>query len=518
MKTGPLAQFHPLKETALGEQTAFYSGCCPISGSTVRLPRTTLSEEIALAVAADLRLDEGKMIGVLVVRDGSGQLGYAKAYSGELDPPQGLTGWVPPLHFVSMPNEALGKLDCWKSELAELSRRLEDHPYLERREYWQRRRSELAKIHRAAKAERDGVRQRGDGRTEEALQEESRRHSRERRLLRRESELELDRLQDDYRALKERWDRVKRDRRTFSRDLQARMHRDFSDSVASLLGCRLERIFANGLPTGTGECCAPKLIGWAAKQGYTPLALAEVWAGPDSAKGRHAGEFYLACKARCQPLLGPLLARALRDPIKVLYSDAHLLVVDKPSGLLTVAGRYPWSQECVLTQFDEELYPVHRLDLETSGVLLLARDPQTLADLQKQFADRQVIKVYQALLDGRPVALSGRIERPLGPVLQEETTTVEGDDRPRHAIRDDGKEAITEFLMLNTEENRIEFRPLTGRSHQLRVHAADVLGCAIRGDALYGEGGERLKLHAVSLTFCHPRSGEPLTVESTPPF
>jgi tRNA pseudouridine32 synthase/23S rRNA pseudouridine746 synthase len=291
------------------------------------------------------------------------------------------------------------------------------------------------------------------------------------------------------------------------------MHQQFGRSVGSLLGCSLEQLFPQGVPTGTGDCCAPKLLAWAARQQMLPLAMAELWWGPTSVGDKVSGQFYPACRERCQPMMGALLAAAQRAPVKVLHSDDRLLVVNKPSGLLTVPGRYPWNQDCLLHRLKEgawpEALPVHRLDLETSGLVVLARDPSAQADLQDQFAKRQAVKTYQALLACSPRSRQGRIDRALAP----------DPARPGcYRVDADGKLAITEFRMLEHATNRMELFPFTGRSHQLRVHMAQALGAPIRGDRLYGDGGERLHLHAWRLLFSHPSGGQRVDFEAPLPF
>lgn len=514
------SRFFPLPNSLLGEPTEFYQGSCPISGERLLLPRTTLAEDVARKLVATVSLEEGKMLGVLLVRDSDGNLGYAKAFSGQWQGRSELPGWVPPWHTEPMPQSALLELEARKYQLAGFKERLEMHPYPKRRQAWRRRREDLAAAHKMAKELRDRERAEG-GRNEALLQEESRAHSRQWRQLRAEENEELELLRIDYEELEHDVREAKEERRQLSRALQAEMHERFADSVASLLGCPLEALFPGGIPTGTGDCCAPKLLAWAAREGYQPVALAELWWGPDSQGGRRSGKFYLACQKRCQPLLGPLLATAQRAPVKVLYRDENLLAVMKPSGLLSVPGRYSWSQDCVLHRLSpEKLWPVHRLDLETSGVLLFARDPKVGALLQKQFAERRVEKVYQALLELAPEVPEGRICEPLAewPYGEIQTSPLFGSRPPRYRIEANGKSAVTIYRLLDRESQRIELFPLTGRSHQLRVHMAQALGCPIRGDRLYGSGGERLKLHAWRLNFEHPVTKKRLCLEAPVPF
>lgn len=451
------------------------------------------------------------MLGLLLVRDSEGRLGYGRAFSGLLEGEAEREGWVPPLHLpAELPSEAptIRRLAELKSDLITLNEALKSHPYPQLAATWKQRREAMQQRHRQAKQQRDRDRA-ANSLSEAALQAESRAESAEKRRLREEQGQALDDPQREYDHLRSQIAEARAERKTLSRALQAEMHEQFGQSVESLLGCPISHLFPQGPPTGTGDCCAPKLLAWAARHRLRPLALAEMWWGPTSVGGRLAGEFYPACQERCQPLLGPLLAKALRQPVKVLYNDPTLVIIDKPSGLLSVPGRYGWSQESVLDWVEAGLLPVHRLDLETSGLLVLARTASAQASLSKQFEERRVQKIYQALLVRDPEVPEGRVEAALRAENSEGGVT-------RYTIDKSGLPAITDYRML--EEGRVELRPLTGRSHQLRVHMARALGCPIRGDRLYGQGGERLKLHAWKLRFQHPTDGRKLEFEAPLPF
>ena len=266
--------------------------------------------------------------------------------------------------------------------------------------------------------------------------------------------------------------------------------------------------------------------------------MAEFWWGaPASTGDRREGVFYAACRGKCLPILThmldgllvdppPLFGSAALDPAepRVVYEDEQLMVVHKPSGLLTVPGRSAALQDCVVTRlrarYPEATGPlvVHRLDLDTSGLLLVAKDLSTASALQRLFSLRQIDKHYVAWLDGTVTADHGHIRLPL---------RVDIDDRPRN-IHDPvhGKPAHTEWQVLARENGRtrVRFIPHTGRSHQLRVHAAhpEGLNAPIVGDRLYGriapDDDERLQLHAERLSFVHPVSGATVVVEQPAPF
>ena len=283
------------------------------------------------------------------------------------------------------------------------------------------------------------------------------------------------------------------------------------------------------MPTGTGDCCAPKLLHYAATHRLKPLAMAEFWYGASSmSEQKIQGEFYGACRERCQPLMGFLLSGLpqretivdLTQTLPILHEDQWLIVVNKPPGLLSVPGRYRDSQDSVLSRLrhllpdGDALMAVHRLDQDTSGILVLARDRPTYRHLSQQFQQRQIHKVYEAMLRGLVTIKQGVIDLPLW-----------GDphDRPIQKVdHQRGKPSVTHFKRLAREKDltRIEFFPVTGRSHQIRVHAADLqgLGVAILGDRLYGDAGERLHLHARELRFEHPQSKQMLHLKVETPF
>ena len=345
---------------------------------------------------------------------------------------------------------------------------------------------------------------------------------------------------------------LKQQRRELSRQLQAEMHAAYR--LTNFAGESVAIQALGNLPTGTGDCCAPKLLHAAANYGLKPLAMAEFWWGPPQGDKR-CGEFYGACTDRCQPIMGFLLSGLsaqvlqttdipvgangglpLPNPspqsvsLRVLYQDPWLIAVDKPAGLLSVPGRYRDRQDSVLTRLrfplgslresalpeGAFLQPVHRLDQDTSGVLLLALDAATHRQLCQQFEQRQVQKTYQAIVVGDVAASSGIIDLPLwGDPTQ----------RPRQQVNwQHGKPSQTKFEVLRREGEltRIAFYPLTGRTHQLRVHAAHPQGLntPIWGDRLYGhsEPGQRLHLHAQKLQFTHPYRKDAIALDAAAPF
>ena len=293
-------------------------------------------------------------------------------------------------------------------------------------------------------------------------------------------------------------------------------------------------------PAGAGECALPKLLQYAYLHQLKPLAMAEFWWG-DSPKNeiRHHGYYYPSCKGKCEPILQHMLQglevdeNPLLNPVheeeelEIVFEDEWLLVVNKPAGMLSVPGKAE-DRDSVYHRLKKK-YPeatgpmiVHRLDMATSGLLLVAKTKEVHQDLQAQFANRSIKKRYVAVLDG--IVLSertGRIELPLclNPL-----------DRPRQIVNKEyGKEAITEYRIISEsgstfnesrKHTRIIFYPLTGRTHQLRVHAAhpEGLGCPILGDELYGKKADRLYLHAEYIEFRHPIYGDILRIQKEADF
>ena len=284
-------------------------------------------------------------------------------------------------------------------------------------------------------------------------------------------------------------------------------------------------------PAGAGECCAPRLLNYAYNNGLQPVCMAEFWWGASPVgEVRHHGHFYPACRSKCKPILDFMLqgldveTNPLEEPMEdatpldVVYDDQWLTVLNKPSGMLTVPGKA--LEDSLLTRYQashpEAVGPVvvHRLDQETSGLVVFAKDKATHKALQQQFENHTVKKVYIALLDGIVERDQGTIDLPLRPDV---------DDRPRQRVDlEHGKPAVTRYRVLERAggTTRVALAPLTGRTHQLRVHCSHPQGlnCPIVGDRLYGMASTRLMLHASTLTLVHPATGQLLTFTSPSPF
>ena len=551
-------------DCAEGDQdvTYWYEGICPYTGEILRLPRTLQVEAIAQNLMQEIsnvstnKSIEGKMYGVLLAENSLGEQIILKAFSGLLNGASQIAGWVPPIagrEKVAIEESiTLSKLATIKQELIELSEIPQRLEYAQKSEEYALQFQILQDQHRISKQNRQLKRSQSSELDFQKLERESQQEKMVRRDFKRDRDQVLQPLQEAIAIGDSKMLMLKKQRRELSRTLQTQMHNayvltNFAGETRSLR----ELITEGAMPTGMGDCCAPKLLHYAAIHDLTPLAMAEFWWGLPSADGyKIQGEFYGACVERCQPLMGFLLSGRRSPPaplikggeeirnqvpiykedlggsLQIIYEDAYLLAIAKPPHILSVPGRYLDTQDSVLSrlrqylgkEMDEqtEIYPVHRLDRQTSGVLLFARDLDSLRHLQQQFQDRQVHKIYEALLSGKIDIEKGIIDLPLWG---------NPENRPHQQVDfDRGKPSVTQFQILRQESNhtRIEFIPLTGRTHQLRVHAADArgLGMTILGDLLYGCHAEtsRLHLHARELTFTHPRSQEVMHLEIPVPF
>jgi tRNA pseudouridine32 synthase / 23S rRNA pseudouridine746 synthase len=519
--------------------TYWYTGYCPHSGELLKLPRTQGVEKIARNLMVELALDhqyaiEGKMYGVLLIETNTGEHYSIKACSGLLNGEAAVAGWVPPIpgrDRVAIAEAAtLEDLASMKQELIDLDRSTQREQYQLIIAEFADRLEKLSIEHRQRKASRQQERERyesilGDLALTAALEklaEESRQDGRERRQLKQERDAILHPLKEILDQAEDRIRELKQQRKIRSRQLQAQMHDAYR--LMNFLGTSssLRELMPAGIPTGTGDCCAPKLLHYAATHQLKPIAMAEFWWGENS-QDKHQGEFYGACQERCQPLMGFMLAGLSSQPsnpaLPIIYEDEYLIAVDKPTGLLSVPGRTIDLQDSVLTRLRAlypEIHTIHRLDRDTSGILLLARDQLTYRHLSQQFEDRQIHKIYETILGGKIELEQGSIDLPLwGDLL----------DRPRQKVDFNlGKASLTQFHVLDQIDGytRIEFIPVTGRTHQLRVHAADAqgLGVAILGDRLYGcqADVERLHLHARELSFTHPQTLARIHIQTQCPF
>ena len=279
-------------------------------------------------------------------------------------------------------------------------------------------------------------------------------------------------------------------------------------------------------PGGTGDCCAPKLLQYAYQNGLKPLCMAEFWWGPSpKSEIRHHGQFYPACRGKCKPVLTWMLQGLDVDPspdeagfphlsVEVVWEDESMAVLNKPPGMLSIPGR---TEDYSIATWAQERWPgsqpVHRLDMWTSGLILIAKTNEAYQSLQKQFTDHTVKKKYLAIVEGVPKEEHGIIDLPL---------LCDPMNRPRQVVDfERGKRAITEYRVLTSSRfSLLALWPHTGRTHQLRMHCAhpDGLGCPIMGDELYGTKAGRLYLQAQAISFVHPITGKKMHLELPPAF
>ena len=488
-------------------------------------------------------LGSGKMLGVLVARDGAGHLGFLAAFSGNLAGSVNHDYFVPPVYDLLDPQGEFKRGEAQITAVNHEVERLEQSPELialQRQETVEKQKmadeiGDFKALKACHKRERDERRQIGNltAEEQEALLNQSRFEKAELKRIRQRHEEKLRKIADEIADYRCRIDELKQHRKAMSEALQERIFRLFV--VRNALGERRDLVevfkpLGTLPPAGAGECCAPRLLNYAYNNDLHPVCMAEFWWGASPVgEVRHHGHFYPACRSKCKPILDFMLqgldvennalGLPLDDsPLDVVYDDRWLTVLNKPSGMLTVPGKL--LEDSLLTRYrtahPEATGPivVHRLDQETSGLVIFAKDKEVHKALQQQFEAHAVRKCYVALVDGRVPQDEGLIDLPLRPDV---------DDRPRQRVDHEcGKPAVTRYRVLDRKPHvtRLALEPLTGRTHQLRVHCSHPggLNCPIVGDRLYGKASTRLMLHAQSITFVHPVTGDKKTLECNSGF
>ena len=493
----------------------------------------------------------GKMFGVLVVQNAENELGYLAAFSGKLAGGNHHERFVPPVFdiledqgFFILEEQNINSINrkIEKLENAEAFIQLKTQ-LIEAQEKANEESAQLKQQVKEAKAARDIRRQEAQASLSptdfDALQvvlnNESvylyfqlKDLSKIWKWRLSEIQLQLDVYQAEINALKA-------ERKNKSSLLQQQLFDNYTflnqyGETKSL--CDIFPLSENVVPpAGAGECAAPKLLQYAFLHQLKPIALAEFWWGqsPNSEIRKHA-HFYSACISKCEPILAHMLEdikmdtnpmsinTALGQHFETIYEDDYLLVINKPVDFLSVPGKRV--EDSIFSRIKEK-YPdstgpliVHRLDMSTSGLMLIAKTKEVHQHLQSQFIKRKIKKRYTALLDGIVLQDEGLIDLPL---------RVDLEDRPRQLVcYEHGKPAQTLWKVVERFNNqtKIHFFPITGRTHQLRVHASHPLGLnmPIIGDDLYGKRADRLYLHAESLEFMHPHSFEMMMVEAKAEF
>lgn len=495
-------------------------------------------------------LRKGKMFGVLVVRTDAGEVGYLAAFSGILAGKNRHTYFVPPVYDVQEPD---GFFRVEEEQISGINRQIEELQADARYQDCKRRFAdetrlagqvleEMRERMKAAKEERDRLRSAAIPIHPDELIRESQFQKAELKRQKQSWKNRLASLRAEIEEHEKEIERLKTERKTRSAALQQWLFRQFR-----MLNARGEErdlcdLFEDTAqktpPAGAGECAAPKLLQYAYLNGWQPLAMAEFWWG-DSPKNeiRRHGYYYPACTGKCGPILKHMLQglRVEENPLEtdmhrnaeleIVYEDEWLSVVNKPAGMLSVPGKSDLDSvySRVRRMYPEATGPmiVHRLDMATSGLILIAKTKEVHQNLQAQFKNRTVCKRYVAWLDGHVEEKEGRIELPLRP---------DPEDRPRQVVDAfHGKPTVTDYHVLRrggkdgsraVPTTFVSFAPKTGRTHQLRVHAAHPLGlnAPIVGDELYGRKADRLYLHAGYLGFVHPVSGVYVEVEKESGF
>lgn len=483
---------------------------------------------------------EGKMLGVLVVGlPDCDDIGFIAAFSGNVGGRSNILGFVPPIFDLMDPS---GHFKTREAEITEINRKIasiEDSGDLSQlkesiAKAMAAKEEEIAKqkAHMAiSKRERDEARsEMSDPARLDALLKESMFEKAELKRIRIRWDNEIKKLQNEAETIISGINEMKARRAAMSDELQKWIFRqyivhDFTGSQSSI-----EDIFAaEGLtpPGGTGECAAPKLLEYAYENRLRPIAMGEFWYGnsPETAVRTH-GRFYPSCTSKCGPLLRFMLNGILikEDPsadssLEIIYEDNEVVAVEKPSGMPSVPGLDGrLSAYEILCRSYEELHTVHRLDMDTSGIILFAKTEEAAKDIRHQFEQHTVKKTYHARLSPAAEGMKlkpgdhGEISLPL---------SADYDERPRQKVdMAQGKPALTSYEVTAANDDGtidIAFHPHTGRTHQLRVHSAHSMGLGhpIIGDMLYGGlPAPHLHLHAWSITFMHPSTHTEITLTS----
>jgi len=506
-------------------------------------------------------IDKGKMFGVLIVENaqpasGAPEIGYLAAYSGQIGGRSDWDDFVPAVFDYLQPDGYFKTHEAEISGINQSIRKLEANTHMKEAkglilQLQEERKHTIAAYQekiKKAKAKRDARREAGSLNPEEEAEmvKESQFMKAELRRLKK-SLSEKTSLETEYEAYQADILSLKQLRKTLSDALQQWLFSQFRMQNHEGESKDLLEIFRDAAlrdypqatiatsriaalkmvpPAGSGECCEPKLLQYAYSLGYKPLQMAMFWWGESPKEEiRHHLHFYPACNGKCKPILQWMLPASTFEPaavdlslynkVETLYEDREIAVIHKPEGLLSVPGKdaaQPSVYALMRSKNPEATGPliVHRLDMSTSGVMMIAKTEFAYHRLQKAFLNHQIQKKYVAIISGKVIPEKGIISLPLMPDYL---------DRPRQIVDHElGKEAITEYEVLEPVDDfhlRIALYPKTGRTHQLRVHCAhqEGLNAPILGDPLYGnEKAARLHLHAEEITFEHPLTGKKMTI------
>lgn len=480
-------------------------------------------------------MGQGKMMGVLIVLDKNNQIGYIAAYSGELNDQYNYC--VNPIVDYLSPN---GYFKSHENEITAINHQINDikssESYLKLKQQIDYTKQHNDKQLAQAKANikinkqlRD--RQRADNKlsldVKAELIRESQHEKAELKRLQQRLEVELTNLSAQLQPYETQLQYLSKKRRELSAALQDWLFDQYTLLNANGQTKRLDDIFrefSNSTPpSAAGDCCAPRLLQYAYQHQLKPIAMGEFWVGPTPENSlRREGVFYPSCQRKCKPILSFMLQGLNVAPnplqmhstkgVEIIYEDQWLIAVNKPGGIPSVPGLT--SDDSVVyriqaTHPDDKIEATHRLDMATSGILILAKNKEILAAMHTQFENRDVKKKYVALLEHRPLHDSGVVNLPIGYDI---------DDTCRRMVDyEHGKVATTHYRMVGQllDYPLVEFLPETGRTHQLRIHSAhkNGLNAPIVGDNLYGHYGEVMYLCSYSIQFRHPVTTENIKLE-----
>ncbi|MCA4782527.1 RNA pseudouridine synthase [Empedobacter stercoris] len=493
----------------------------------------------------------GKMFGVLVVRNSKDEIGYIAAVSGKLANTNQHKLFVPPVFDMLNKNGFFLEQEERLNEINRILEKLEsDEKFLQLKDdFHEFELNATARINEGKQLLKSNKKDRKKQREnisstlsqdeiqlfEDDLIKQSLRDKYEFRVLNEQIELERNQFSNQIKTFEEEINALKEERKLKSNSLQNQLFNQYQflnkfKQEKSLLDIFSTSVFQQP-PAAAGECAAPKLLQYAFQNNLDPICMAEFWWG-DSPKSevRKHGQFYPACTGKCEPILGHMLTgidlnenlllkqNTTVKELEILYQDEDIAVINKPEEFLSVPGIEIKDSVYIRIQqqFPHATGPiiVHRLDMSTSGILVLALNKESHKHLQQQFIKRKVAKRYIALLDGIVEHPSGYLDLPL---------RVDLDDRPRQMVcYEHGKTAQTKYEVIERKANKtlIYFYPITGRTHQLRMHASHILGlnAPIIGDDLYGKKANRLHLHAETLEFTHPKTKEVMKFQVDPNF
>ncbi|MBH0055397.1 RNA pseudouridine synthase [Pseudoalteromonas sp. SWXJZ94C] len=493
----------------------------------------------------------GKMFGVLVVQNDAQQVGFLAAYSGQLESEKAGINFVPAVSSIQLQDDIYSEQSKIINDINAQIDQLENSKQLA---VTKTQLNEATITYQEQLLAQQAVMQLG------RLQRKKQRNEASAELSESDFELLKTKLaslsiieKKQLQALKLYWQNkidllkhtlakttdeishLKKRRKTLSKSLQKKLFAQYQFLNANAEVKDLNGIFAelpaHTPPAGSGDCAAPKLLQYAYKHNLKPIAMAEFWwgAAPKSAIRQHKN-YYPSCYSKCQPILShmlkglnvednPLLVNPAQGKhLEIIYKDDDLLVVNKPAEFLSVPGVNIEDSVYmrIKTQFPEASGPliVHRLDMSTSGLLMIALNKRAHKALQKQFIERVIEKRYVALVAGNVIENSGTVDLPL---------VLDFDDKPRQMVcYKNGKPSLTTWHVLERKNNttRLQLYPKTGRTHQLRVHCAHSLGLnmPIVGDTHYGKKADRLHLHAEYLAFTHPITQKRLEFEVAADF